>query len=182
MGGHSLGGMISLELGRVAPEKLRGIISIEGWTSWHVARDAFQHDMKSTLNKTQLAEQAKYRKQVLQKWNDAQVQAFVRVWKRWDGYGILKETKLPVLEMYGDRGKPKPLFKTLRIPFRKNIEFMWFEKASHNLPYEQPSGVATAINRFIHRIEATQSNDHAPNAPTASPAFHPVDCPFRPQW
>ncbi len=64
IGGHSLGGMISLEVGRRAPDKLRGVISLEGWTSWHAARDAFHSDMKATLTDEQLAELAAYRREV----------------------------------------------------------------------------------------------------------------------
>ncbi len=76
IGGHSLGGMISLEVGRQAPDKVRGIISLEGWTHWRAAKDAFQSDMKATLTEQELAEAAEYRREVLAKWSEPQVKSF----------------------------------------------------------------------------------------------------------
>ena len=154
VGGHSLGGMISIELARVAPERLRGVISIEGWSHWTAARDAFAGDMASTLSEAQLAEQAAYRQDVLKDWTDEQRSAFGRIWRKWDGELTLKETQLPVLELYGDRGRATATREQLRIPDRENIRLQWFSGAAHKLPYERPREVATAINEFIRITEA----------------------------
>ena len=149
IGGHSLGGMISLEVGRVAPDRVKGIISIEGWTSWHAARDAFDYDMKSTLSAEQLQQAAAYRLNTLSKWNEDQQIRFGKIWRKWDGYDFLRETQLPVLELYGDRGKTPASLGQLRIPDRDNIEVHWFNNASHKLLIERPKDVAVAINDFI---------------------------------
>jgi len=154
IGGHSLGGMISLEVGRRAPEKLRGVISLEGWTSWHAARDAFQSDMKATLTDEQLADLAAYRKEVLSKWSDEQRASFGKVWKAWDGMSFLERTSLPVLEIYGDRGRVRPGRDLLRIPERENIQLLWVDNSSHSLHYQHPQRVAETINRFIREQEA----------------------------
>ncbi|MCA9109045.1 MAG: alpha/beta hydrolase [Planctomycetaceae bacterium] len=154
VGGHSLGGMISIEMARVSPEKLRGVISIEGWSHWHGARDAFGGDMKSTLSESQLDELARYRQDTLQNWTEEQRSAFGRIWKNWDGEPTLRTTTLPVLELYGDRGRPQATREQLRIPDRENIQLRWFAGASHSLHYERPKLVAGAINQFIHQCEA----------------------------
>ena len=63
-------------------------------------------------------------------------------------------TTLPVLELYGDRGRPQATREQLRIPDRENIQLRWFASASHSLHYERPKLVADAINQFIHQCEA----------------------------
>jgi pimeloyl-ACP methyl ester carboxylesterase len=157
IGGHSLGGMISIEVARIAPEKLRGVISIEGWTNWHAARDAFNNDMKSTLTDEQLREKAAYRKDVLQNWSESQIKAFGQIWKKWDGESVLQTTHLPVLELYGDRGRAPASLAQLRIPKRRSIELRWFKNASHSLQDERPEQIAQAINQFVRQCEAART-------------------------
>ncbi len=159
IGGHSLGGMISLEVGRRAPQRLRGVISLEGWTNSDAARDAFHHDMKATLTDEQLAEKAAYRQEVLAKWTPEQIAAFGKVWRQWDGRSFLEQTTLPVLEIYGDRGRARPTLDQLHIPQRDNIQLVWVENSSHALPIQHPMRVATAINRFIREQEARQARE-----------------------
>ena len=149
VGGHSLGGMIALEMGRQWPHRVRGVISIEGWTNATVAADAFQGDMKSTLSTAQQALLQEYRKEVLQHWSPEQIQMFGSIWRNWDGSSFLKTTTLPVLELYGDRGKPHPERNRLGIPENDLIQLKWFEGASHSLLIERPEAVAHAANQFI---------------------------------
>jgi pimeloyl-ACP methyl ester carboxylesterase len=149
VGGHSLGGMIALELGRRIPERMRGVISIEGWTNSQAAKDAFQGDMKSTLSEEQFAEMERYRANVLRLWTAEQRSMFGSIWRKWDGAEFLRTTSLPVLELYGDRNKPRPTQEVLGIPQRDNIEFVWFAGASHSLLVERPAEVAAEINRFV---------------------------------
>lgn len=61
--GHSLGGMIALELGQRKPDRVQGIVSIEGWTNASAAELAFQGDMKSTLSPAQRDILSAYRKE-----------------------------------------------------------------------------------------------------------------------
>lgn len=149
VGGHSLGGMIALELGRQIPERVRGVISIEGWTNSQAAVDAFQSDMKSTLTEAQLAEMQRYRADILRRWTPEQRAMFGSIWRQWDGAAFLQSTSLQVLELYGDRNKPRPAQELLGVPQRDNIEFVWFAGASHSLLVERPAEVAAEINRFV---------------------------------
>lgn len=152
VGGHSLGGMISLEIGRQAPQRVQGIISIEGWTNAQAARDAFQGDMSSTLSEAQLRTRAEYRKEVLARWSTEQVRELGQAWRRWDGTTFVNETSLPILELYGDRGKRRPDRALLGLPDRKNIRLVWFEGASHSLLMERPALVAAEINGFVRDL------------------------------
>jgi len=99
--GHSLGGMIALELGQREPDRVQGIVSIEGWTTASAAALAFQGDMKSTLSPAQLDILAAYRKDVLRRWSDEQIKMFGSIWRQWDGSAFLDATTLPILELYG---------------------------------------------------------------------------------
>lgn len=149
VGGHSLGGMIALELGQRVPERVRGVISIEGWTNAQAAKDAFDGDMKSTLSDDLRAEMERYRADVLRLWTAEQRSMFGSIWRKWNGADFLATTSLPVLELYGDRNKPRPAQDALGVPQRDNIDFVWFAGASHSLLVERASEVAVEINRFV---------------------------------
>jgi pimeloyl-ACP methyl ester carboxylesterase len=126
VGGHSLGGMIAIELGRQIPERLRGIFSIEGWTSSQAAADAFQSDMKSTLSPEQQAKMLEYRIDVLHRWTPQQRQMFGTIWKQWNGEQILRTTSLPVLELYGDRRRSCS-------EFHSGTTFSWSGSPEHRI-------------------------------------------------
>ena len=156
VGGHSLGGMISLELGQRIPERLRGVIPIEGWAYSDVSADAFQRDTKSTLSPQQLELIQDYRDVLLKRWTEEQRKMFSSIWKQWNGSEFLRTTELPVLELWGDRGRERPDRVALGLPDRENIELVWFAGASHSLLIERPREVAEAINDFVARIEQQQ--------------------------
>ena len=151
IGGHSIGGMIALEIARVRPRILEGVISIEGWTNHHAQRDAFRDDTMSTLSDEQLAQREQLRQEVLHRWTDQQRRDFAAIWRTWDGYDILRRTDLPILELYGDRGREPATHEQLHIPRRDNIELRWLAGASHSLPLECPQEVARLIVDFMRR-------------------------------
>ena len=79
---------------------------------------------------------------------------FSRIWRRWDGDPILAATRLPVLELYGDRGRAAPTRETLGIPARGNIELHVIRGVSHYLHVERPKEVAQACRRFLANFAA----------------------------
>ncbi|MAT14689.1 MAG: hypothetical protein CMJ46_05390 [Planctomyces sp.] len=149
VGGHSLGGMIAIQLAETAPEKLQGVISLEGWTNWQAARDAFDFDMKSTLSEEELAESARYRADTLAEWTKDEEKQFATLWRNWDGGDILRTTQLPVLEIYGTRNHPPATRDQLHIPDRDNIALAWIPGAAHKVHLEEPARVGELINEFI---------------------------------
>lgn len=151
VGGHSIGGMIALEIARVRPEALRGVISIEGWTNHHAQHDAFHDDTMSTLSAEQMAQRERLRQQVLHRWTDRQRADFAAIWQTWDGFDVLQRTDLPILELYGDRGRQPATHEQLHLPRRDNIELHWLAGASHSLPLERPREVARFIADFMQR-------------------------------
>ncbi len=156
IGGHSIGGMIPIEVAKRRPEALAGVIAIEGWTHHEVQREAFGSARK-LLSPEQEAKFAATRDRAKARMTKEEYDSFGSAWKRWNGFPILETTSAPVLEIWGDRGGPIPNRATMRIPERPNIELVWIANAEHHLPTERPKEVAAAINAFIDKIEGTQA-------------------------
>ena len=152
VGGNSLGGMISIDMLRLCPDRLLGAIPIEGWTHWEVVQNAFSGDISSTLNETQQHYLMQVRAKLLDRWEPELRAEYGTMWKRWDGLKTLEATQSPVLEIFGDRGRARPSREQLRIPDRENIQLEWIAGASHNLLVEAPDRVAELMNGFMKAI------------------------------
>jgi 3-oxoadipate enol-lactonase len=153
VGGHSIGGMIAIEVGGRHPERVKGIVAIEGWTHYSVAQEAFGGQNDRTLSAEQKERRDELRKPVMSRWTPEQIKGFTSVWRKWNGLDVLKQTPVPVLELWGDRNQPHPTRAQMQIPDRPNIELQWIAGASHFLPLERPAEVAAAVNGFIRRVE-----------------------------
>ena len=158
VGGHSLWGMIAIEVAELCPESVKGVVSIEGWTNAQAPQDAFQGDVMNTLSAELQARAAEARKQALARWRDDQAKNVSQIWRRWDGYHILSTTDVPILEVWGDRAREKPSLDKLHIPKRDNIQVRWVENASHYLPLERPRGVAEAIKAFVRQVASRHAS------------------------
>ncbi len=139
VGGHSIGGMLAVEIAGLRPGAVAGAIAMEGWTHHQVARDAFPNDSGGTAN----------RERILKTMSAAEMSAFASVWRRWDGLPILRATPVRVLEIWGDRGRPRPSRELMRIPDRSNIELAWIAGASHSMLVERPGEVARLVAAFV---------------------------------
>jgi len=152
VGGHSIGGMIAVELAGRRPAAVSGALSIEGWTHFEVQREAFGHITGTTLNPEQEAVRLAARARVLNQLTEEQRTAFASVWRRWNGLPILNTTNVPVLEIWGDRGHASPSRTVMRIPDRPGIQLEWINGASHSLLIERPQEVGRHINQFIEDL------------------------------
>ena len=153
VGGHSIGGMVALEVARVRAEGVLGGISIEGWTNHRAPREAFADSANAPPLPAIGVRIAGIRARVTARWSAEEIEAFGKIWRAWDGYEFLCSTDVPILEVYGDRGMEKPPLAALYIPDRPNITVRWIEGASHNLPLERPVEVAQAIMEFTGRSD-----------------------------
>lgn len=158
VGGHSIGGMIAIEIGGRHPKQVNGIVAIEGWTHYSVAQDAFGGQNDRTLSAAERERRDESRKPVMSRWTPAQVKGFTSIWRHWNGFDLLNQTPVPVLELWGDRNRPHPSRAQMQIPDRPNIELQWVAGASHFLPLERPAEVAAAVNGFIRRVERAASH------------------------
>lgn len=158
VGGHSIGGMVAIECAGQQPDRLRGVLAIEGWTRALVAGRAFKGKTTDcTLSDEQKRRRFELRRPTTSRWTNEQLFAFAQIWEKWNGTEILEKTSVPVLEVWGDRGeKERPSRKVMHIPDRANIDLVWVAGASHFLPLERPEETAAAANSFIHKVEATR--------------------------
>lgn len=156
VGGHSIGGMVAIECARQQPDRLRGVLAMEGWTRALVAGRAFKGSTDRTLSDTQKKRRLELRRPTTSRWTKEQITAFAQIWEKWDGTEVLQRTAVPVLELWGDRGDARPSRKALSIPDRPNIDLVWVTGASHFLPLERPAETAAALGDFIRKIEAAR--------------------------
>jgi pimeloyl-ACP methyl ester carboxylesterase len=154
--GHSIGGMLAVEIAGREPKGLVGSIPIEGWTHHTVQKNAFGHLPEFPLTPEHEAERLANRERGVSRLTEAERQDFGAVWRNWDGNGALKKTEVPMLQIWGDRNmSPVPDRATMQIPERANIEIAWIANASHALLVEQAEAVARAINDFVVQTEQT---------------------------
>ena len=155
IGGHSLGGMIAIEIAGRRPEELHGVVTLEGWPHYTVEAEAFppkdKHlDLNGVKNWREVHRET-------QRWTVAEQQRLVSIWKEWTpGKSILAGTRYPVLTIWGDRNmKTRPGRKVLGLPDSRNVEVKWVPGSDHyGLVSAQFSGeIATFINEFIAKVE-----------------------------
>lgn len=150
-GGHSIGGMIAVEIaGREVPG-LVGVIAMEGCTHHTVVQTAFDGVVTGKLTPEQSALMEADRARGRAHLPETQLDAIAGIWKRWNGYDCLMRSQIPVLHVWGDHGKPRPNYEALQIPHRPNIEIAWITGASHSMLIEAPKTVAEAIMTFMQR-------------------------------
>lgn len=144
--GHSLGGMVALEIASRSPW-IKALVLLEGWTSLRAAT-AFAGERfygrlppqaVAQIQKKSAATIARFATVV---WNNfwASVQAF-------DAAPILARIAMPVFEVYGSMGRTEATRGILAVPDRSNIEMCWITDAGHYLPQERPADVAAICMR-----------------------------------
>ncbi|MBL8240971.1 MAG: alpha/beta fold hydrolase [Bryobacterales bacterium] len=143
VGGHSIGGMLAIEIAGRRPGQVAGAIPMEGWAHHLVQKEAFPNAPAVPSPARQLVAMT-----------EAEKKAMGAVWRQWDGAPILERSPVPFLQVWGDRGMPRPSRKLLRIPEKESMELVWMAGASHSLLKECPEAVARATADFIARMEA----------------------------
>lgn len=154
IGGHSLGGMIAIEIAGRRPEGLRGVISLEGWTHHTVQRAAFGDPPSRTEAQKADARTQREERYRSQRWTAEEFAALGKAWTSWtQGQEILRTTRHPVLSVWGDRGKSsRPSRAALQLPETPNVELIWIAGSDHYVtdpPFA--ADVAAAITRFVDR-------------------------------
>ena len=149
--GHSIGGMIAIEIaGRDLPG-MKGALPMEGWTHHTVLKNAFAGDVLGELTPEhealRMADRARGRGHL----SETQLKAIGTIWRQWNGYPCLERSKVPVLHIWGDRAKPRPDQKTLQIPDRPEMEIAWIADVGHLFLLQAPEPVANAVKSFIMR-------------------------------
>ncbi len=157
VGGHSIGGMIAIEVGNACRDRVLGIISIEGWTNYKALKSAYKGiPTTQTLTPEQERVRLASRERVTKNWTRKQILHFGRIWKKWNGLSFLIDSTMPIVEIYGDRGTEPPSCEALFIPRKKNIRFIIVENGSHSLPLQHPEKLAAIILAFLEENQELQ--------------------------
>lgn len=153
--GHSIGGMLTIEIAGRRPSQVAGAIPMEGWAHHQVQNEAFPLPAATPLTAGQERQNLANHARVKDHLTPAQRTAFGSVWRKWDGTGILRETPVPFLQIWGDRGRPRPSRAQLRLPDKPAMEIAWMPGATHSILIQCPEAAAQATTQFIEKTEVT---------------------------
>jgi len=151
VGGHSIGGMIAIEIAGRGIPGLLGVLPMEGWTHHTVVETAFDGIVVGDLTPEQEARRQADRARGRGHLSDEQLRTISTIWRHWNGFDCLRRANAPVLSIWGDRGRPRPSRKALQIPERPSVEVGWVAGASHLLLTERPEAVAELMLSFLQR-------------------------------
>lgn len=142
--GHSLGGMVSLEIARQC-NMVKGLILLEGWTSLSVCGNAFdKNHMFGSMPVSVSDEIRKKSKNII---NSFQADIWKYFWESvrgFDASDFLQSSNIPILEIYGICGY-KGFRNLLRVPERKNIRLEFISGTGHYPAHEKPDETAKLI-------------------------------------
>ena len=161
VGGHSLGGMIALEIAGRRPPGLRGVIALEGWVHARVQREAFPEPAPPTEAERAEARRQREERYRSQRWSDEEYARLGRIWTAWQGgEAIVRALRYPLLSVWGDRGRPiRPDRARLLLPEVPHIDVHWIAGADHYVTDAPYAGeVGRTIKGFMQRVEATHAN------------------------
>ncbi|RKU34601.1 hypothetical protein C6496_19840 [Candidatus Poribacteria bacterium] len=147
--GHSLGGMVAMEVAKHSP-CVAGLILLEGWTSLSSAGSAFDPGrFYGSLSQTKVAQIQRKSKETQSCFKSEVWNNFWESVKEFDGYAYLEQARIPIYEVFGSMGRNAATEQQLRIPPNPNIQWVWIPNAGHYLPQECPDEINKFIGRFL---------------------------------
>lgn len=151
IGGHSIGGMISIEMIDIASDRIDGVIPCEGWTHSSVEKEAFGSAKVKTYTEEQLKLRSHYDTIGSTHWTDDERKRYGSVWRKWEnGLKCLEKAEMPILGLWGDRNMDvRPGFEKLQIPNKKNYRAVWIENCDHSMLVQYPEQIGEIIAEFI---------------------------------
>lgn len=145
--GQSLGGLVALEMLRLAPERVRRIALLEAWLRAgyaDVLGDSFaglSDEVRRTLTRRI--------RQTYVRWVPVVREDFMAEMRDTDVEAILHGTSHPVLAVYGDRGGVHPGAEALGIPKRESVRMEWVDGGSHWFSQFQVEETGRILRRFL---------------------------------
>jgi pimeloyl-ACP methyl ester carboxylesterase len=140
--GHSLGGMVALDLARRS-DRVAGLVLLEGWTSLEAAFGAFTADrFYGTLDEPVIE---RIRRKSMETRDRFPPGVWEDLWasvRTLDALPYLRAARIPILEAYGGMGRTQETFERLSIPANPAIRVVWIPNSGHYLPNERPADVA----------------------------------------
>lgn len=139
--GHSLGGMVALEVLRRGAS-LGGVVLLEGWTRLLQAMGFDGTHFYGHLDAGQVAcIQAKYAA-VRAQFSEADWTYFWSTVEQFDATDVLDIAEVPVVAVFGDCGRGPDTESLLALPSNPLVHLVWLPECGHYLPHERPDAVA----------------------------------------
>ncbi len=140
--GHSLGGMVGMEVARRCGN-VAVLVLLEGWTQLGVMGKAFRGErFYGGLDEHAIARVRQKSEATTGRFQPEAWEFFWQSVKEFNGYGFLKDVRIPIAEVYGGMGRTDASEQHLMVPRNLYIQIMWIPDAGHYLPIEKPSEVA----------------------------------------
>ena len=146
--GHSLGGMVAMEVARRS-SCVVGFILLEGWTSLSSAGSAFDPGrFYGSLSETAVAQIQRKSEGTRNRFQSEVWHHFWESVKKFDAYTYLQRASIPIYEVFGGMGRNDLTEQKLRIPSNPHIRWVWVPNAGHYLPHECPAEAAKVVSTF----------------------------------
>ena len=143
--GHSLGGMVAMKVAQHS-SSVAGLVLLEGWTSLASAGSTFDLGrFYGSLSQTAIAQIQQKSKETRSRFKSEVWDDFWESVKEFDGYGYLKQARIPIYEVFGGMGRNDATAQELRIPPNPNIQWIWIPDVGHYLPHECPNEISKVI-------------------------------------
>jgi pimeloyl-ACP methyl ester carboxylesterase len=150
LGGHSLGGMLSFRFMTRFPDLVLGAALVEGWTRlanpW-----ARRVGMFGALDGNIVSEIQRRNDATLARWPEGWYERYWKTVATADAWEFLCATERPLVEIFADRGEPRPDRNELAVPDKSNIELAWIPGAGHYAMHERPDLVGRVIADWLIR-------------------------------
>ncbi|MCC7146693.1 MAG: alpha/beta fold hydrolase [Phycisphaeraceae bacterium] len=146
--GHSLGGMVAMELARRSG-RAAGLVLLEGWTKLTCTR-AFTGDrFFGQLDPKTIADIQQKSQTTRQRFDPRLWTGFWQSVEAFNGYSVLQKARVPIWEVYGDLGRTADTQRLLEVPENPRIGWVWLAGAGHYLPTEKPQAVAEICGQAV---------------------------------
>lgn len=145
--GQSLGGLVALEMLRLAPERVRRLALLETWVRMPYA-EVLGEPFAGLSDETRRA-LALTTHRVYVRWIPAVREDFMAELRDVDTEGLVRRTRHPMLMVYGDRGEARPGAEALGVPVREGVALAWVAGGSHWFPQFQIAQTGRILRRFL---------------------------------
>ena len=158
--GHSLGGMVAMAAAE-GSDRVAGLVLLEGWTNLRAARAFGDDRFYGNLCPEAVARIQRKAQFTTDRFEPKTWQSFWESVIRFDGTAYLRDTRIPVLEVYGDLGRGPETTDRLLVPSNPHIEWIWVPNTGHYLPHECPADVAQVCTRLLDRLSDSERGPYA---------------------
>lgn len=139
--GHSLGGMVAMAAASRS-RRVGGLVLLEGWTRLKGMNAFGPGRFYGGLNRRRIEAIRRKDAKTRARFDPAAWAHFWQSVEAFDASDFLASARIPILEVYGARGRIDSTRARLMIPDNPRIRLEWISDAGHYLPHERPDEVA----------------------------------------